>query len=417
MINKIKKLDYSKILLIFLYIQPILDIIYGLSFYYLKIDVSINTIIRFIFMLIAFFYLIFINKDKKSLIATLLIAVYLALFGIYTIIAKDHLILFYEIKNMVSYFFFPVILLFFISIKDKINIEDKHYFYLNLIYLFFIIFPNLIGLGFRSYAEAKGGYTGWFYSSNAIGNIITIIIPITIYYLFNSKKKWLLIFYIMVIFAIFFSIGTKAPILGFIMILLLLMIWGIVKLFIAKKYIHIGIIFIALILAAGSLYYLTPKTTFYKNLKIHMDYFKIDNKNLLTNEKFWQQIVFSRRMMFLETTKKNFQNSTWKTKLIGIGFVENYKQDSENLKTIEVDYYDVYYRSGILGTITYIIGVIIAMIDVFKKKIVINFNNYCIFISLFLCVLLAFFCGHVYTSPATAIIVCYIMTKLDKKLV
>ena len=411
--KKNKKVDYSKLLLIFLYLQPILDVIYGLSFYYLKISVSINTIIRFVFMLLAIFYLLFVNKDKKKTIATLLIAVYLAIFGIYTLASKDFSVLFYEMKNMLSFFFFPIILLFFISIKDKVKIEDKHYFYLNLIYLFFIIFPNLIGLGFRSYSEAKGGFTGWFYTTNAIGSIITIIIPLTVCYLFENKKRLFLIAYIMLVIWLFLSIGTKAPIIGFAVIIVLLTIWGIIKLFKLKKYLQIGIIFATLLLASGSLYYLIPKTTFYKNLKIHMNYFKIDDDDLINNEKFWQQIVFSRRLMFLEKTKTNYKSSSLLTKTIGLGFVENYKQPNENLKTIEIDYYDIFYRCGVVGTLIYLASIIIAIIDIFKKKIIINFKNYCIFISVFLVMLLAFFCGHVITSPGVAIIICYMIVKLE----
>ncbi len=418
MINKIKKLDYSKILFIFLYLQPILDVIYGLSFNYLKIDISLNTIIRFLFMIIAIFYLLFINKDKKIKICTLMIGLYLIIFGIYTLKSKDFDILFYEMKNMLSFFFFPIILLFFINIKDKITIKEKHYFYLNLIYLAFILIPDLLGLGFRSYSEYKSGLIGWFYSSNSVGSIITILVPITMYYLMNNKKYLYLSFYLILTTYIFLSLGTKAPIIGLVITVLLFILRGFIKSIQNKKYKYIYVMIPIIILSITASIIFVPKTSAYKNMKMHLALFKINSINEALNSKdFWNHIIFSQRLLFLEKTSNNYNNSAISTKLLGLGFVENYKLINENYKTIEIDYFDIFYRCGFIGSFIYIFTIVVGLIVLLKDKIKYNFKNYAICISLFLSILLAFFCGHVFTGPATAIIIGYIIMKLDKKLV
>ena len=416
MIAKLKQIDYSKLLLIFLYLQPILDILYGVSFNYLKISISINTIVRFLFMLIAIVYLLLQKKNKIIKIPIGLILFYLALFSINVIARKDNIVLFYELKNMLQLFFFPICLLLFINIKDKINIKDRHFFYLNLIYLFFIFVPDILGLGFSSYSEYKKGFIGWFYSSNSVGTIITILAPLSIYYLVNKKKYFQLIVYVLFITYLFLSLGTKAPILGLGVIGSLLLLYAFIHLLKTKKYKYIIISIPILILFAIAAVFLTPKTAAYKNLKMHLELFEIYTaKDAIKSEVFWDEIVFSQRFMFLDVTKDNYKKSDVPTKLLGLGFVENYNQENENRKTIEIDYLDIFYRSGIVGTIIYLISIIIAMMNIIKSKIIINYNNYSIFISVVLAFVLAFFCGHVLTSPAVSIIISYLLINVDLK--
>ncbi len=345
MINKLKQFDYTKLLLIFLYMQPVLDVIYGLSFNYLKISISINTIIRLIFMLIAIVYLLLFNKDKKSKISIGLIILYLVLFSINIISKKDNSVLFYELKNMFQYFFFPICLLFLISLKDKLKIDIKHIFCLNLIYLFFIAVPDLLGLGFQSYTEYKGGLIGWFYSSNSVGTIITILAPLSIYYLVKNKKYVLLILYILFITYLFLSLGTKAPILGLGIIGGLLLLYAFIHLLVVKKYKYIIIALPILLLFGFLTVILIPKTVAYKNLKMHLELFEIYTPSeAIKSEVFWQEIVFSQRFMFLEKTKTSYEQSDLSSKILGIGFIENYNTPDENEKTIEIDYLDIFFR-------------------------------------------------------------------------
>ena len=415
MINKIKKLNWSKSLLIFLYLQPILDVIYGLSFNYLKISVSLNTIIRFAFMVIAAIYLMFINKDKKNKIITLLIAVYLALYGVFVLLIKDYRVLFYEMKNMISYFFFPIVLLFFINNKNKVKIADKHYFYLNLIYLGFILIPNILGIGFRSYSVYKSGLIGWFYSSNSVGSIITLLVPITMYYLMNNKKYICFFLYLGITSYVFLSLGTKAPILGLLITIIFFIVQGFIKSIANKRYQYIYIAVPIIMLSIILSIFLAPKTAAYKNMKMHLELFKINNINDAINSKdFWNHIVFSKRLMFLEDTQKNYRQSSSIIKVMGIGFAND---NLGEYKTIEIDYLDIFYRCGLLGTIIYLITIVFELYLLLNDKIKYNFKNYSICISILLSFLLAFFCGHVFTAAGTAIIICYITVKLDKKLV
>ena len=74
---------------------------------------------------------------------------------------------------------------------------------------------------------------------------------------------------------------------------------------------------------------------------------------------------------------------------------------------VEMDYFDIFYREGIIGFILFFIPVII-VITKFLKNYKNNFDNLNIFISILLIFLLALFQGHIFITPAISIFVALI---------
>lgn len=416
--KKNKKINYELIFVLFLLIQPLLDVSYSVGYNIFNIPLFINTIIRFIFLGIACFYLLFFCKEKNYKIITITLVVYMIIFMINMFCVKDYNALFYEAKNLLSTFYFPISLLFFVSVFKHfdLRITNKNWLILILMYVFFIIVPNVIGLGFNSYAEDKTGLIGWFYSANAVSSILVLLLPLSTLFFAQKDKKTYGVLYALIIIYIFFSIGTKTPIFGLLLVSGLIIVWIIKNLCQKKKFSLLVGIFLSGLIAIAGLIIILPKTNFYKNIKTHVSYFNVNSfKDVIQNEELLDQIVFSRRLTFLKNTKNNYQKASLSEKILGIGYIENYKQKNENRKIIEIDYLDVIYRHGPIGIILYFIPLIMVILSITKKLLPLTFEKYVYLISIFLAFLLALFSGHIFTTPAVSIILVYIISDLNRK--
>ena len=160
--------------------------------------------------------------------------------------------------------------------------------------------------------------------------------------------------------------------------------------------------FIIVILA---LIMIINKTTFYKNIIIHLDFLKVEKISDFKNPKIIDHFIFSQRLTFLNNTVKIYNKSPISSKLLGIGYIDNYGTDQVSMKMIEMDYFDILFRQGIIG-IVIIFGGIVMMIN--KKKRTKKINDVYL-LSLFLSIILALLTGHVITSPSVSIYVALII--------
>ena len=147
--------------------------------------------------------------------------------------------------------------------------------------------------------------------------------------------------------------------------------------------------------------YLFPKTNFYKNIQIHLDFLEIHSVNDLMTIENIDHFIFSSRLKFLNQTRINYQKSNLASHLFGIGYIENYGTDEINLKTIEMDYFDIFYRNGMIGFILFLLPLIWILCKNKGEKV----EKYALFLALFL----AFFQGHILTAPSVSIYVIIIL--------
>lgn len=274
-----------------------------------------------------------------------------------------------------------------------------------VIYLLFILVPNVLNLGFGSYEITKKGSIGWFYTANEVGAIISILMPFYLNEIINKKNKPIIFLSIIIIFYTLTTMGTKGPLLSFGIILIYYFIKYYKKIIKEKKYKTLGIMTTSFIIVILALIMIIPKTTFYKNIIIHLDFLKVEKISDFKNPKIIDHFIFSQRLTFLNNTVKIYNKSPISSKLLGIGYIDNYGTDQVSMKMIEMDYFDILFRQGIIG-IVIIFGGIVMTIN--KKKRTKKINDVYL-LSLFLSIILALLTGHVITSPSVSIYVALII--------
>ncbi|MCI8331058.1 MAG: hypothetical protein HFE04_03030 [Bacilli bacterium] len=409
-IDKIEEIT-PRLIIIFLYLQPFLDI---LASYLIRNNIPnyITSTIRMAFMVYMIIYLILAKyENKKKIITYLTIIITTILIHITTIyIYKGPIFLNFEIKNTLSTYYFIILLISFLSIWQKHEIDKKHIKNILLIYILFTFIPGILNISYESYNNSKIGKVGWFYSANVIGSLIIILFSSIIPTLKNSKKTYTILVILMLIYIVF-TIGTKTPVLGLAIIIGINLMYYLYKLIKTKnkKIKYIPVILIALVVTG---IIIVPKTNFYKNLETHLTYIK--KNNIDSDVKgFIDHFIFSTRLKNEEETRKYYKKSQPLEKIFGIGYIESYEYDEEKYKVIEIDYFDVYYKEGIIGFIIYFLPVVYITIKIIKKT-KLNFESINNLGTILLILLIALFQGHIFVTPQSSIYISILLVTIYK---
>lgn len=407
----------------FLLSSPFLDILTALSLHVFKTDLTIGIVIRVLFLIFSVIYLFFFYQgEKKKLYKgfSLSLIIYILFFIGIVLVDKGSNALFYEVKNVFKTFYFPFLLISFSAMfEEKMDIVPKKYFsYMMFIYLLGIFIPSLLGIGFDTYEVTKKGSLGFFNSANEIGGIISILMPFFFLNLYKDNNIIKSMFGLSVLLYVLLSMGTKTPLLTFIIILacyLLIFLYKVIRKREYKKVLGISVIFITMIFCLSLL---IPKTTFYKNIKIHLDFLKVDKvTDIFKSEELVDHFIFSSRLKFMKNSVNYYKKAPLVEKLGGIGYIEGYGTDKVSLKMVEMDYVDIFLRQGIIGFTIYMVIYLyflrIAVKRYLESKLFTKKVTY--LLACFLTILLSSFTGHIIMAPAVSILVVLILTTKDKK--
>ena len=407
--NKVIKNNLSKIISIFILIQPVLDLITGICLHVFSLNLTIGIIIRMLFLLFIMYATTFIYKKKLSLIYYLIVAFYSIIYLI-NIGTNSHL--FGQVQGLLRVFYFPLLLVSFYDLRDEIKISTATLFTTLTLYLIFIFIPMTLNLGFKSYEITKSGTLGYYNSANEISGIISILTPI-VFMIFNSKGKSILkAIYILLYLVVILTIGTKTPLLSLLITIGMTFIYIMIKSYKDKKYKRILSSFIIIVIGIISLIILIPKTNFYKNIKVHLDFLKVEDvTDIMDNGNLIDHFIFSQRVTFLTDRKSIYDNATFQEKLFGIGYYYNGKKD----KQVEMDYFDIYLNHGIIGFIIFFSVYLYILVQTTKIKRKLNFNLYMLNVSMLLILFLSLFTGHIITAPAVSLIVVVIIMMLQNR--
>lgn len=407
--NKVIKNNLSKIISIFILIQPVLDLITGICLHVFSLNLTIGIIIRMLFLLFIMYVTTFIYKKKLSLIYYLIVTFYSIIYLI-NIGTNSHL--FGQAQGLLRVFYFPLLLVSFYDLKDEIKISTATLFTTLTLYLIFIFIPMTLNLGFKSYEITKSGTLGYYNSANEISGIISILTPI-VFMMFNSKGKSILkVIYILLYLVVILTIGTKTPLLSLLITIGMTFIYIMIKSYKDKKYKRILSSFIIIVIGIISLIILIPKTNFYKNIKVHLDFLKVEDvTDIMDNGNLIDHFIFSQRVTFLTDRKSIYDNATFQEKLFGIGYYYNGKKD----KQVEMDYFDIYLNHGIIGFIIFFSIYLYILVQTTKIKRKLNFNLYMLNVSMLLILFLSLFTGHIITAPAVSLIVVVIIMMLQNR--
>lgn len=401
----------EKIIILFLLLGPFFDCFTALSIHMLHISFTGIMILKILFLGLLLYDLFFISKCRYRNIVRIAITVilmYMFLFTIQTILHKGNAAFFFECQSLLRTFFFPIVVLclYNLHLENRFTPKVNNLYCILGTYVILILLPLITHTGFDSYAISKVGTIGWFHSCNEVGGILSIIFP----FLLDQgikRKKWIFLFSLVVFLGVCFSIGTKVPILSVMLTFLAFGLFYLVRLFQNRKWKQISYFFLTVLVGIIGLIFIVPKTSFYKNIQIHLDFLKVDSfSDLLTIQKI-DHFVFSERIKFLGNTRESYKKAPFSEKIIGIGYIENYATDEVSTKLIEMDYYDVFFRHGIVGSIVYFLPFIWILYGIVKKmktKFVLSQG-----VSILLIVLLSLFSGHILVAPSVSMVVAYIL--------
>lgn len=400
-----------KIIILFLLFSPVIDAVTSVMINYANISLTLGMLARMIFMGLSIYYILFVSRNKYqkyNIIYLSLIMIYGILFSLNNDINK------LEIIYLIKTFYFPILFIFFLNLfyNKKDIVHHSYLIRTGFIYLVLIIIPNILNIGINSYDITKEGSVGLFNSANEVSAILAVLIPLILNYILKLKN---IIFKSLLYGALFYactSIGTKVPIIA---LLLTTFIYFIIYIFSIKNRVKVISIITAFIMCIIAIILVIPKTSFYKNLVVHYEFLEIDNvTEIITNPKYLDHFIFSSRIKFMSDVKKIYNNTDTITKFIGMGHIV----DGNEFKTIEMDYYDVFYEYGIIGFILYFVVFVIILTNIFKdniKKIFI-LDNLPYILSLFLILLLGMFQGRIYVSPSVSVFTAIISVSIFYKL-
>ncbi len=405
-LNTLIENNFLLIITIYFLVQPFLDV---MTFININIPITVGMTSRFLFMAFAIYYILFINKNKKR------VWIYLGSLFIYGLLFLipyfNNGMLFLELKSLLKVYYFIIILILFYTNKDKIKDFDYKYLnYIFIIYILFILIPNLIG-NFGSYDIAKIGEKGLFNSANEIGAILSFLFPVYVYKMFDDKHKIKYIPIIILYICTIFIIGTKVPVMAFIITALFFGIKYFMET-IKKKQIKQTIILVSsvTILTIFSII-IIPKTPFYSNIKTHMNYFEINSvKEIFTKYENLDNIIFSERLSLTEDNMAYYKSQSTYKKLLGSGYYEIKDAQIIERKTAEIDYVDIFVSFGIIGTLLFFIPVIYVLTNFIIEFKKLDKKQTLYLVLYFLIFSIALFSGHIFVAPAVSIYLAMFLT-------
>ena len=440
--TKKNKLDIISILTIFIFIQPIIDLITSLTVRYTDCTITLGIVLRSFVMLLSTFYVIFkIPKNslkKFTVLFYIIFLIYIIAFLINSIYYKGFGSLFYECKGIIKTFYLPIILLSYINIfkYKKTNIDSTILNKVILLYSIMIFIPTCIGIYCYSYNDINIGLgtVGLFYSANEVGGIIGILLIYVlndfIYGKFDVKN---LISLQLLLFSVFY-LGTKVPVFAFILCLLFMLVINILRLIldkknkedykkILKKMAIMVIIIIPVVLPTPfvkNFSALSDQLSFINASLNPVDIKKTTKKVKPRKEKIkeYTEVIVSGRNFLLKNSRAKYNDSTISTKLLGYGYVDNNNGKYVNIKTVEMDYFDIFFSQGLIGFVIFFLSIIIIGF-ICLKAIILNIKNFIFnnkmlvdFFAIVIGLAISLVAGHILVSPAVNIYLVIIFTRL-----
>ena len=410
--NKEKALN---IFYIFILLQPLLDLITSLQTKFLHFPITLGIIVRGLLFIAGIVYIFFFSKSKyrkKTIIYFIILFVYSLLYFITkTDMFSNKSFLLKEIIYMFKYYYFLVIFPFLLIFFDEFKPNNRKIFKaLQIVfcsYCFVIMIANITGTAFGTYVGGKGN-TGWFFSGNEIGIIVAILYTLP-FLLINKALSYKWLIYIFPIVLAVEIIGTKTSMMGLLLPTSFFLGYYLIRIKDGKtKQFVMTLSMLLLIFASSSN---LPVITNIKNSMIRYDTRQVNKKNHKELEEYSDDmlvsVIFSDRDLFKKNIKKIYCNSPIKDKLFGIGFVNRSSINNKKInKLIEMDYYEILYRYGIVGFTIYMMPIVWFVITVLLLaiKIKFRFNMKQLVLgymsSIGLCI--AFLVGHTLGAPAVS---------------
>ncbi|WP_242310756.1 O-antigen ligase family protein [Bacillus cereus group sp. BfR-BA-01331] len=193
------RVRFEHFLLIFIILQPVLDLLTSLSIELLKVNATVGIMVRFLIMAMGGIYILIQAKERenrKFLIYLVLLGAILGIGFINNKLIKSPIVIAEEVKFIGKALYIYIMLVSYIlalkSLKKTVNISDKvrnSIVYSTLIINAIMVISITTSTDFGSYEWMKVGSRGWFYAGNELGSILAIIFPIVVLYSIQKTKS------------------------------------------------------------------------------------------------------------------------------------------------------------------------------------------------------------------------------------
>lgn len=427
---------YSIFLMLYIVFQPILDSITGLMMR-MNMDVTFGVFIRMIVMAVTVFYLLIyliLNRDNKKGFMIIGYFVLLALMSIINLVinfkTKTLFVPSLELTTLAKSIYYPVMLLGYFYAFEELA-EDRIinrffpraiFYAINIVSIIMIV-AHFTGSSFSSYSYYKLGESGWFFAANELSAIVSITFPIMIWYALEKIDTWTRIYYWITIILAAYSallIGTKGSLIAVIFGICMGILSTIIQFFrrgANKKMMA----FLAgiLVITLGGIFLAYPAMAVSRTAELHSEMIKDKKQKAKTKkgltkdqEKYVKtnktvSYLLSGRTVYFENASGNFSKATPAQKIFGMGYATNFKK-VKNAKLVEMDYIDIFFQFGFLGTIVYmapLLYCLIYLIGTFFRKFIYmwSFKWSLLVASVVLGFGMALLTGHVIEAPSVSI--------------
>ncbi len=446
-ISQFKTLNaYTRILIVFILINPIIDVITSIGIREYNITLSIGILLKGLFLIytvIAFLRTSSTSKIDK--IAKYILFAFIIYAAVHSLLSLQSFGFSRTVSGgitMVKTFYLPLVILSLYKLIDKkdITLLTRALVYSAAFVASIIALSMLTGTDYNAYKYGKTGTVGWFFAANEVSALLGILTPILIYFILEKLKANPVV-KIMIISAytfLYYQIGTKVVALSVIMTVFYVIVLFILrkvkdrKLYILKPVVTLSVLFIV---SMG----LVPVTPIGINLNLHnrliIDRYEdnIDEENpesdedikndfgieeILDNEEVLMSLVFSGRDEYFTIRKFIYDRASTTEKLFGLTQFAVTNNNQIKSYIIEIDYFDIFFNFGIIGSIFYWVIVLGSLGYAVRNA----FRNWRIFepssiLPYYLCsVILAFgiamFAGHVFVSPSVSFYLALIISIL-----
>lgn len=462
----IKKYNLLDIVLI---ISPIIDIATSVLKNETNLGISIGSIVRGVFLVYLVIYMLINSKykhKKANVIYLIIITIYAILFVTNTMLNKEKNIFTFETSELIKAFYFPICIITLLSYKEN-DIKPKLLFWVEIEYITLLFIPFILKMGYTSYIGERVGSIGFFFSANEISSIYAILFPFIVFSYERIKNK--IVYFGVLIFCLYtiMQMGTKIPAISAIICIFGFTIIKIIQ-NIHKgktncvKFTTMGITLTTI--CVGMIIF----SPIYENLNIYKEYLisarnsenivvesegvveileediqeneqeinfieeniintqeaineniDVDEESKLTGDEI-ATIIHSGRIDKKNRIEEVFNNANIIQKILGLGRI-NKVDNTYNLS--EIDYYDILFNFGYLGSILYFMPIITILYFIIKKiylieiKHIIKSDKICSYlISILVSFLLCAIAGHTLIAPAVSIFIAIILVQTNKEL-
>lgn len=421
--EKISKMYSPRVIEIFLVLFPIIEAVTSILKRNVDLFISPGIIYKTLFIIYSLVYLLFVKKkDKKHIViflgtVLLFCIIHVAVIGMSgTTISNLSKMLTMLISSAFLYYY----------IKDGNKIDMKAIVYCTLVYCVLVKIAELTGTQVATYrGDLTLGTKGWFYSGNELSAILAITLPITI---MSAVKKIDYIGIVTLLLQIhtLLSIGTKTSLISTIIVIAVLFVLSIIWSIKYKGKTNYILVCILLVSAIFTLCIL-PNTASYKFFALRIeentvttpsnddnDIENVDGEGDTITD--FSSFILNGRQDFLKAQKELYSNTNTLEKLFGtkyenrLGFEYN-----GQIKTIEIDIYDIIITYGLFGTILMYFPILLCMFSyICRNRKKYSAYNVSIFwlAALFVALGISCIAGHVLMSSTIEIFVAYIIGEL-----